>query len=630
MYGEDGKLLHGGQGDVLVDIGEPVYQRAMLDQAKRHIEKFPASSGLALDEMQFNRRYNFRRDDGLTWKNGKPARALVNSWKDWMNRLGPLMVKANKVVYANPLYRRLDLMTHLDGFYDEFAFVPYSLNTNSFLALRKPLLAWTINIFDPDPDAYFQRHLHLGANVTVPYPLDNHEIMPSGNKIDRYFVDYGPLFDALQGRTWVLESHAITVEGDKAKANLFAIPGGYLAMLTFGGDNDHADVILRGLAKLPGQTGFSIDAIRPGETEWSQLTAKEKSGALTLNVPLKRGCAAVKLSYVWMKPEKNYFIKECTITMGTTLHGAQITYTLDGTEPTDASPTYDDSFDLGETTMIKAAAFAEDGTRIGPVLSAEFVKTLPPAPWIAPFQGTFKDQLTARLSHGYPIEGAEIRYTLDGGTVTLESPRYTSPIEISKTATLRARTFLPRLEPSVTASHQYSKLPPPPRRPDVNLTDLTPIKSSFVSHLTMKKDRSLSDTPMSLAGQKFSRGVGTVSPSTLVYQLQPDYESFVAMVGIDDAVLTLPRKSPYTEMARFRVFVRNDREEFLLCETPTLIPGESWPIDVKIPIESREIRLVADNGMDWEYVNWSNAGFVLDHSNQGGELLKMLKSNGEK
>ncbi len=137
MYGEDGKLLHDGQGDALVDIGEPIYQRVMLDQAKRHIEKFPASSGLALDEMQFERRYNYRRDDGLTWIKGKPARALVNSWKDWMNQLGPLMVKANKVVYSNPLYRRLDLMTHLDGFYDEFAFVPYSLNTNIFMALRK-------------------------------------------------------------------------------------------------------------------------------------------------------------------------------------------------------------------------------------------------------------------------------------------------------------------------------------------------------------------------------------------------------------------------------------------------------------------------------------------------------------
>jgi hypothetical protein len=623
MYSEDGKLLHGGQGDVLVDIGEPVYQRVLLDQAKRHIEKFPASSGLALDEMQFNRRYNFRRDDGLTWKNGKPARALVNSWKDWMNQLGPMMVKANKVTYSNPLYRRLDLMTHLDGFYDEFAFVPYSLNTNIFLAVRKPFLSWTINIYDPDPDAYFQRHLHLGAYVTVPYPMDNHEIMPSGNQIDRWFVDYGPLFDALQGRTWVLQAHAIGVEGNKAKANLFAIPGGYLAYVTFGGENANVKVTLRGLEKFHGQNGFLVESLRPGETEWSALAGDVKGEVITLNVPLKRGCAAFKLSSVWIKPEKHYFIKDHTVTLGTTLGGAQIRYTLDGKEPGADSLAYSQPFTLRATTTVNAAAF-KNGSRIGPALVAEYVKTLPPAPWIDPFNGAFKDKVSVQLSHGYPLKDAEIRYTVDGGEVTRQSPLYSAPIEITNTATLRTKTFVPGLEPSVLACHLYSKLPPPAPLPDVYLTELTPTKSSFVSRYTMKKDRSLADTELSLAGQKFPRGVGSVSPSTLIYQLDPAYESFVATVGIDDSVLTLPHKSPYTEMASFHVYAKNEREELLLYETPMLIPGEAWPINVKIPILCQEIRLVANGGMDWEFVNWSNAGFILDHSNQGEELLREI------
>jgi hypothetical protein len=309
--------------------------------------------------MQFNRRYNFRRDDGLTWKNGKPARSLVNSWKDWMSKLGPLMVNANKVIYANPLYRRLDLMTHLDGFYDEFAFVPYSLNTNIFMAVRKPFLAWTINIYDPDPDAYFQRHLHLGANVTVPYPMDNHEVMPSGVKMDRWFVEYGPLFDALQGRTWVLQPHVIEVEGDKAKANLFAIPGGYLALVTFGGNSANARVILRGLDKLPGQSGFLIESLRPGEAEWSTLPDDGEGEVITLDVPLKRGCAALKLSYVWIKPEKHYFIKEQNITFGTTLSGAEVRYTLDGADPAGLKDTIlqPPSQSLRATATVRAAAF---------------------------------------------------------------------------------------------------------------------------------------------------------------------------------------------------------------------------------------------------------------------------------
>ena len=141
---------------------------------------------------------------------------------------------------------------------------------------------------------------------------------------------------------------------------------------------------------------------------------------------------------------------------------------------------------------------------MGPVLQTEFVQVPPPAPWIAPFNGTFKDSLAIELSHGYPVDGAVIRYTLDGGEVTPESPIFMSPIEISETTLLRTKSFVHGIGASVSASHQYSKLPPPARTPDVLISELTPVKSSFVSHYTMRKDRSLSDTQLALAGQKFA------------------------------------------------------------------------------------------------------------------------------
>jgi hypothetical protein len=56
-----------------------------------------------------------------------------------------------------------------------------------------------------------------------------------------------------------------------------------------------------------------------------------------------------------------------------------------------------------------------------------------------------------------------------------------------------------------------------------------------------------------------------------------------------------------------------------------LYPGESWPMDVRIPLECQEIRLEVTGGMGWERVDWGNAGFILDHSNRGGELLKVVK-----
>ena len=618
LYDDNGKVKHGSQKDIRMDVGEPVYMRLMLEQVKQHIEAFPASSGLCLDEMQFERNYNQRRDDGLTWRNGKPARAMVNSWKAWMDQFGPLMNKANKVIYANPLYRRMDLMTHLDGFYDEFGNLPYSLNTNSFMAVRKPYLSWTIDLQDPDPDSYFQRNLHLGAYVSAPYPLDNHAIMPSGSKVDRYFVDYGPMFDALHGRTWVLQPHAIEVEDQKAKANLFAIPGGYVAFVTFGGENTSVNLTLRGLPKLPGQAGFSIEAIHPGEPEWSALTGNQKGEVLTLNVPLKRGCAAVKLSYLWMKPSKHYFLKEQTVTLGTTLSGAQIRYTLDGKDPAADSALYAQPLNLQETTTVKVAAF-KGGAQTGPVLEAEMVKVAPPAPWIEPFHGVFNDRVRVEIQNAYPIEGAEIRYTIDGGEVTPQSSLYAGPLEITSTTTVRTRTFVPGLAPSIATDRQFTKLGPVPPLPDVYLSDLTPIKAEVVWHGTVKKDLSIDKTPLTLSGKKYGRGIGAGSPTELTYKLEPDYERFVAVVGLDDNV-----KARNSDMSFFRVFVRNNREELLLHESPLLYPGESWPMEVRIPLDCQEIRLEVTGGMDAERVDWANAGFLLDRSNRGGELLKAI------
>jgi hypothetical protein len=229
------------------------------------------------------------------------------------------------------------------------------------------------------------------------------------------------------------------------------------------------------------------------------------------------------------------------------------------------------------------------------------------------------------IQSAYPIVGAEIRYTLDGGEVTRQSPIYSGPFEITSTTTVRTRTFVAGFEPSIAESRQFTKLGPVPPLPDVYVSDLTPIKSEVVWRYKAQKNQSIEKTPLLISGKKFERGVGLASPAEMTYKLEPDYERFVAVVGLDDNV-----KARYSNMALFRVFVRNSREELLLHESPMLYPGESWPIEVRIPIDCQEIRLEVTGGMGWERVDWANAGFLLDHSNQGEELLKALKEGSEK
>lgn len=284
------------EGCIAMDPGEPTYQAFLIEQAQRHIDAFPESSGICIDRMDWLRIFNPRFDDGRSWVNGKPARSLVLSWHGIIQKLAALMHSNDKVIYCNPHYRRLDLLRHIDGIYDEFGQMGHSMNLCALLALRKPIMAWTI--MTPElkqaPDAYFQRHLHMGAYLTAPLPGNDHTILPSDG-VDAMYFDYGPLLNALRGKRWVLKAHAVEVQGAAAKANLFSVPGGYVVPVTFGNDAKQVTVVLRHLEPPTDRPTFNATAIHPGDTEWEPIPATEKDVTLVLDVPLKRGCAMVKI-----------------------------------------------------------------------------------------------------------------------------------------------------------------------------------------------------------------------------------------------------------------------------------------------------------------------------------------------
>lgn len=224
-------------------------------------------------------------------------RALSESWKSLMSRLGPLMHSNGKVIFANALLKRLDLMKELDGVYHEFGHLGPCLNGTAFLCVRKPALAWTPNpsVLGEDPDAYFQRHLYLGVYPTAPFPGNDHTILPSP-QADQWYLDYGPLLDLMRGKKWVLEPHVIEVEGSTAKVNLFEVPGGYVAPVVFGGKAQSVRVVVRkpsALAKWPARP--VVQAFHPGSDQPVPVKTTVKGDLLYLTVPLQRGCAMVCL-----------------------------------------------------------------------------------------------------------------------------------------------------------------------------------------------------------------------------------------------------------------------------------------------------------------------------------------------
>jgi hypothetical protein len=280
-----------GEG-IALDCGEPVYAEFLVDQARRHIEELPQSSGICIDRMDWIRLYNEERDDGVSWFDGRPARSLVVSWKSLFARLTPLMHDAGKVVYCNDHVRRLDVLRHADGIFDEFDSNGPAMNVNAFLTVRRPAIGWTPSEDDlkPDPDAYFQRNLYLGFYPMAPYPGNDHSVLP-GEWVERQYCDYGPLLDLMRGKKWVLSPHAVEVANGLAKANLFQIPGGFVVPVVFGGDHPEVQVTLRGV----GAHVVAAEVFHPGSAEAKPLRFARAANQLVLTVPLERRCAMVRL-----------------------------------------------------------------------------------------------------------------------------------------------------------------------------------------------------------------------------------------------------------------------------------------------------------------------------------------------
>ena len=280
---------------IIMDPGEPVYQEFLLDQAARHIASLPDAEGICIDRMDWLRMYNEDRDDGVSWFGGRPARSLLLSWKSLLERLGPMMHGAGKVIFVNNHDKRIDLLRQTDGFFDEFTYGGSPLNLTALMGVRRPVLGWTAEEknLGPDPDAFFQRYLHLGVFPMAPFPANDHSLLP-GEWVDRQYLEYGPLFKPLKGKTWVLEPRCVEALGRQAKVNLFEVPDGWIVPVTFGPKDGAVEVVLRNVPGLG--AGLKAEALFPGSGDTEGVTITADGSATRMIVRLRRGCAVVRIS----------------------------------------------------------------------------------------------------------------------------------------------------------------------------------------------------------------------------------------------------------------------------------------------------------------------------------------------
>jgi hypothetical protein len=152
-------------------------------------------------------------------------------------------------------------------------------------------------------------------------------------------------------------------------------------------------------------------------------------------------------------PAGGVFTNSVTVTLRSTIAGADIRYTLDGTEPTVLANLYRNPFDIVRATTLKAQLYV-NGFPVSEVQSAVYtpdpgVRFAPPAAW---FTNRIDVSIVSRIA------GTEIRYTVDGTEPTLDSTPFRDPIRLTGTATLKTRAFLNGFPVTEIVSATYSRV----------------------------------------------------------------------------------------------------------------------------------------------------------------------------
>jgi nicotinamidase-related amidase len=241
-------------------------------------------------------------------------------------------------------------------------------------------------------------------------------------------------------------------------------------------------------------------------------------------------------------------------------------------------------------------------------------------PWGQSYRPYFMDRPTPVTLSAPWMENVEIRYTTDGGEPATNSSLYTQPLLIDRTQTLRAAAFHKGKQVSLPSEAFYVRLPDEiPPQPDVYLDSLTYIPNAYARSTPMwlwypQKGKSFEGKPLRVRRSTYSHGMGFRAPSSVQYDLKPEYKRFVARVGIDDNLLddNNGRFLAMHSSVVFKVFIDGKQ----VAESPVMrISQEPWRFDVEIPKDSYRINLVcmdAGTRSILDYGNWIDAGFTVN------------------
>jgi hypothetical protein len=147
--------------------------------------------------------------------------------------------------------------------------------------------------------------------------------------------------------------------------------------------------------------------------------------------------------------------------------------------------------------------------------------------------------------------------------------------------------------------------PPPLPAADVYLSDIPAVKSTVGWNDYARKDKSIEDNPIRIAGERYEKGMGVHAVSELVYELKPQFARFVSYVGVDD-------EKGGAGSVTFEVHVDGKK----VWQSGKMTGGDiAKEVNVKLPEGAKKLRLVvgdAGDGIGSDHADWAEAGFVVE------------------
>ncbi len=327
--------------------------------------------------------------------------------------------------------------------------IQVTINYGTGQSISNTSIRYTLDGSEPNEDSYIfipdqgdVIYLNYGATITAKafqYNQNNGRLY-SSQSVSAQYVSSTPKVDTpiiTPGEGTFSQPHQVTISTSTPGATIRYRTDGRIPSFFYPGTNYDGPITLD-----PGNYYITARGYKDGYYKSDAVTTGEIIvNALTLPSPT-------------IYPGSGTFNGGVTVYIGSTVLGAIIRYTTDGTDPNENSAQFIQPLEFSETTQLKARVYLESYTPSAIVSTNYEIVQQAAAPVFSPAGGQYSGSVQVSMSTC--TANGIIRYTTNGAEPTSYSNAYSEPFTLTiGQHTIKAKTFLAGTNSSETVSKDY-------------------------------------------------------------------------------------------------------------------------------------------------------------------------------